>query len=70
MKLLLTSAGIKNPSLHDALLDLLGKPIDEASALCVTTASYAMSNGTEMGRKRLASAGQPSCAKVARPDGR
>jgi dipeptidase E len=48
MKLLLTSAGIKNPSLHDALLDLLGKPIAEASALCITTASYAMSNGTEM----------------------
>jgi hypothetical protein len=24
MKLLLTSAGIKNPSIHDALVDLLG----------------------------------------------
>jgi dipeptidase E len=41
MKLLLTSAGIKNPSIHNALLDLLGKPIAESSALCIPTASYA-----------------------------
>jgi dipeptidase E len=41
MKLLLTSAGIKNPSIHSALLDLLGKPIEESSALAITTASYA-----------------------------
>ncbi len=41
MRLLLTSAGITNPSIHDALLDLLGKPIAESSALCVPTASYA-----------------------------
>ena len=40
MKLLLTSAGIKNASIHDALLDLLGKPINECSALCIPTASY------------------------------
>ena len=30
MKLLLTSAGVKNPSIHDALVDLLGKPIAES----------------------------------------
>jgi len=30
MKLLLTSAGIKNTSIHDALVDLLGKPIDQS----------------------------------------
>ena len=40
MKLLLTSAGIKNPSIHQALLDLLGKPIAECSALAISTASY------------------------------
>jgi dipeptidase E len=40
MKLLLTSAGIKNPSIHDALVDLLGKPIAESSALCIPTAMY------------------------------
>jgi mycothiol maleylpyruvate isomerase-like protein len=40
MKYLLTSAGIKNTSIHNALLDLLGKPIAEASALCIPTAGY------------------------------
>jgi dipeptidase E len=40
MRLLLTSAGIKNTSIHDALVDLLGKPIAEASALCIPTAAY------------------------------
>ena len=40
MKMLLTSAGIKNPSIHAALLRLLGKPIEECDALCITTASY------------------------------
>ncbi len=48
MKLLLTSAGIKNPSIHKALVNLLGKPIAECTALCITTASYAMSNGAHM----------------------
>ena len=40
MKLLLTSAGITNASIRDALVDLLGKPIDESRALCIPTASY------------------------------
>jgi len=40
MKLLLTSAGIKNPSIHDALGALLGKPLSESSALCIPTAMY------------------------------
>jgi dipeptidase E len=40
MKFLLTSAGIKNTSIHDALVDLLGKPIAESSALCIPTAGY------------------------------
>jgi len=35
LKLVLTSAGIKNTSIHDALVDLLGKPIAESSALCI-----------------------------------
>ena len=33
MRFLLTSAGIKNASIHDALVDLLGKPIVESNAL-------------------------------------
>ncbi len=40
MKLLLTSGGVTNPSIQQALVDLLGKPIAEASALCIPTASY------------------------------
>src|SRR6266576_4101433 len=39
MKFLLTSAGIKNTSIQNALVDLLGKPIAECSALCIPTAS-------------------------------
>lgn len=45
MKYLLTSAGIKNASIHAALLDLLGKPIAEASALCIPTAGYGFPGG-------------------------
>ncbi len=40
MKYLLTSAGIKNKSIHDALVDMLGKPIAECNALCIPTAMY------------------------------
>jgi len=40
VKLLLTSAGIKNASIRDALIELLGKPIGESAALCIPTALY------------------------------
>ena len=40
MKLLLTSAGIKNSTINDAMVELLGKPIAECDALCIPTASY------------------------------
>src|SRR3954466_10802749 len=45
MKLLLTSAGITNPSIHGALVSLLGKPIAESNALCIPTAGYAKPGG-------------------------
>jgi dipeptidase E len=45
MKLLLTSAGVKNTSIENALVGLLGKPIAETNALCVPTAVYPMANG-------------------------
>jgi dipeptidase E len=48
MKLLLTSAGIKNQSIREALLDLLGKPLAECSALCIPTAIYPFSVGSAM----------------------
>ncbi|HET6872875.1 MAG TPA: Type 1 glutamine amidotransferase-like domain-containing protein [Sporolactobacillaceae bacterium] len=40
MKLLLTSAGVINKSIHDALVDMLGKPIADSNALCIPTAMY------------------------------
>ena len=41
MKLLLTSAGVRNPTIEAALVRLLGKPIAESTALCIPTAQYA-----------------------------
>ena len=40
MKLLLTSGGVTNPSIRNALVDLLGKPIAESTALCIPTAQW------------------------------
>jgi dipeptidase E len=40
LKLLLTSGGVTNTSIHDALVDLLGKPIADSSALCIPSAQY------------------------------
>lgn len=45
MKFLLTSSGISNPTISDALVDLLGKPIAESSALIVPTAIYPFPGG-------------------------
>jgi dipeptidase E len=45
MKLLLTDSGIKNKSIRDALVDLLGKPIAESSALFIPTALHAQRGG-------------------------
>lgn len=45
MKILLTSAGIKNASIYNALEDLLGKPIAESSALIIPTAIYPFPGG-------------------------
>ena len=40
MKLLLTSGGVSNDSIRNALVDLLGKPIAECNALCIPTAEW------------------------------
>ena len=53
MKLLLTSAGVKNPSIHAALVGLLGKPIEDSTALCIPTGMYGHPN-CRSGRDRLA----------------
>jgi dipeptidase E len=46
MRFLLTSAGISNPSISGALVELLGKPISECSALVVPTAVYPFAGGS------------------------
>jgi hypothetical protein len=40
VRLLLTSGGVTNTSIRDALVDLLGKPIADSSALCIPTAQW------------------------------
>jgi dipeptidase E len=61
MKLLLTSAGIKNTSIRNALVDLLGKPIAESSALCIPTATYAMGGPATAWRLITGRASTPLC---------
>jgi dipeptidase E len=60
VKLLLTSAGINNSSIHDALVELLGKPVSEASALFIPTAIYPFPRGAGM-------AWQAICGKAQSP---
>ncbi|GAB3132650.1 Type 1 glutamine amidotransferase-like domain-containing protein [Microbispora hainanensis] len=63
MRLLLTSAGIANTSIHDALVDLLGKPIAESHALCIPTAAYGhpQSNPVRAWRFISGQSGLPMC---------
>ncbi|MBC9796025.1 Type 1 glutamine amidotransferase-like domain-containing protein [Sinomicrobium weinanense] len=62
MKLLLTSAGISNTSIQNALTDLLGKPIAESSALFIPTAMYAITDGADIARKVICGTlGDPFC---------
>lgn len=62
MKLLLTSAGISNISIRNALVDLLGKPIEESKALFVPTAIYGITGGAEIIRKVICGTiGDPFC---------
>ena len=62
MKLLLTSAGIQNTSIREALLDLLGKPVTESSALCIPTATYALPGGASLAYRFITGqAGTPMC---------
>jgi dipeptidase E len=60
MKLLLTSSGISNQSIRDALVGLLGKPISESSALFVPTAIYPFRGGAGNAFKAITgNAGSP-----------
>jgi len=62
MKLLLTSAGISNPSIHNALVELMGKPVAEANAFFVPTGLYGVSNGGDVARRVVCGTlGDPFC---------
>jgi dipeptidase E len=60
MRLLLTSAGVTNTSIHDALVELLAKPIAESSALVIPTALHVMPGGAGHAY-RLISGREPRC---------
>ena len=63
MKLLLTSCGISNPSIHDALVSLLGKPVAESSALFIPTAIYPFPDGASKAFDAVSgNARSPLCA--------
>src|SRR5205823_8742606 len=55
MRVLLTSAGIRNGSIHDALVDLLDKPIAESNALFIPTAIYPFPGGPFMAWRAISS---------------
>jgi dipeptidase E len=61
MELLLTSAGIKNASIHDALVGLLGKPIAASKALCIPTAGYGHPHVTPDKAWSFISGREPRC---------
>lgn len=61
MRFLLTSGGIKNPSIYNALVALLGKPVEEASALCIPTASYGHPMAGPGAAWRFISGQEPDC---------
>ena len=60
MRVLLTSAGIRNESIHGALVDLLGKPIAESNALVIPTAIYPFPGGPGMAWRAI-------CGKASSP---
>jgi dipeptidase E len=53
LKLLLTSAGVRNPSIRAALLEMLGKPIEDSAALLISTASYPLRGGPRLAQSFL-----------------
>ena len=61
MKLLLTSAGIKNKSINDALVEMLGKPIAECNALAIPTAGYGHPWATPDKAWKFISGNEPQC---------
>ena len=64
MRALLTSAGIKNASIHAALVGLLGKPIAESNALIIPTAIYPFPGGAGMAYRAIAGRARSPLAEL------
>ncbi len=64
MKLLLASAGVTNASIRNALIALLGKPIEASSALCIPTSSYGLPGGGAVQAWRFISGQEPECPMI------
>ena len=64
MKFLLTSGGISNPSISDALVELLGKPIAESSALFIPTAIYPFPVGPAMAWRAICGKGPSRASEL------
>ncbi len=61
VKLLLTDSGVTNQSILEALVGLLGKPIEECSALCIPTAGYGHPMSTPERAYRFISGREDHC---------
>jgi dipeptidase E len=59
IKLLLTSSGVSNESMRDALAELLGKPISESEALFIPTGVYPFVGGANYAWWPIAGKMQP-----------
>ena len=60
MKLLLTSGGVTNPSIRASLVELLGKPVAECTALCIPTAQWGHPSCGPTSIRRFIAGGGPS----------
>lgn len=64
MKLLLTSNGVTNSSICEALVELLGKPIADCDALLVPTGVYPFPGGGVMARKAISGTAEAPLAEL------
>jgi dipeptidase E len=64
MKLLLTSSGIRNTSIYNALVDLLEKPIEESNALFIPTAIYPHLHGGRMAMQAICGKSQSQLCQL------
>jgi dipeptidase E len=64
VRALLTSGGIKNSSIHDALVELLDKPIAECNALFIPTGIYPFPGGPGMAWRAISGKGSSPLADL------